>query len=84
MSFLCGHCKRVMCSDCIEIADEYDELYQKQKAALITAQMEVERLTAENKRLARRVAMLEEVAKAGVGDIIGAWIDDNFRQLLKG
>lgn len=82
-SFLCGNCRREMCDDCREIAEEYQELLQIRTNALQAANYQVEQLRIELENEKRRSAMYEEVAKAGMGPIIGAWIDKEIGQILK-
>ena len=82
-SFLCGNCKRVMCNDCREIAEEYQELLDARIYALASAVSELETTQAEVARLKRRAEMYEECAKAGVGDIIAAWMDKEIGRILK-
>lgn len=81
--FLCARCKSVMCEDCISIAEEYQMLEQNRKQALVVANDKVEKLQLECDKWKRRAEMFEDVAKAGVGDIISAWMDNNFARLLK-
>ena len=72
-----------MYQDCINIAEEYQELYERQKRALMSAESERERLTREMAALTRRAAMYEEVSRSGIPDIVAAWMDDKIEQVLK-
>jgi len=82
-SFLCGNCKREMCDDCKNIAEEYQELLELRTTALQSAQHENEQLKNKLSNLQRRADMYEQVSKAGFGDVIGAWMDKEINQLLK-
>jgi hypothetical protein len=81
-SFLCGNCRREMCDDCREIAEEYQELLEKRTQALSATQEENERLTMELRNTKRRADMFERVAKAGLPNIILAWMDKEINTLL--
>ena len=81
-SFLCNRCKHVMCEDCISIAEEYQQLDQIRKSSMIRMEEELRQVKAELEQLTRRAAMYQEVAQAGLPDIIGAWIDKEIDQLL--
>lgn len=41
-TFLCRHCQSTMCADCRGVAEEYAELYARQKAYMHKAQQELE------------------------------------------
>jgi hypothetical protein len=81
--FLCGNCRENMCEDCVNIADEYAELLKMRTNALHTAEHENGKLKLELAAANRRAQMYEEVARAGVGEIISAWMDKEIKQLLK-
>ena len=72
-----------MCYDCKNIAEEYQELLEARTRVLSSANSEVETLQAEVARWKRRAEMYEECAKAGVGDIIAAWMDKEIGRILK-
>ena len=82
-SFLCGHCKREMCSDCRQIAEEYQELLEKRTQALGTANHQVESLTRELADMKRRAHMWEQISKAGLPETITAWMDKDIQRILK-
>ena len=82
-SFLCEHCNSCMCLDCISIAEEYQELYENNKNALYDTRIRAEKLERRLARAERKARMFEQVAKAGVGDIVGAWIDKEIDQIMK-
>ena len=81
--FLCGYCRPNMCEDCVNIADEYAELLKMRTNALLTAEHENGRLKLELAAANRRAQMYEEVAHAGVSEIIFAWMDKEIKQILK-
>jgi len=82
-TFLCSRCLQYMCQDCINIANEYIELENNRKLALITANDKLERITKELNKTQRKAKMYEDCAKAGITQIIGAWMDNNIKELLK-
>ena len=82
-SFLCGNCSRTMCDDCKSTAEEYQELLTIRTRALANAQHELENTQFELEQMKRRVAMYEQVAKAGMPAVIVAWIDKEIGQLVK-
>ncbi len=82
-SFLCGCCKSVMCEDCISIAEEYQQLEQIRKLDMLRMEHELTEARAELQKQKRRAEMYEQVARAGLPDIIGAWIDQAIDQLIQ-
>ena len=83
MSFLHQSCKQRMCTDCVEIAEEYEELLSGRTSALQTANAEVETLLRELRDVKRRSDVYESVSKAGINQIIAAWMDKEIGALLK-
>lgn len=81
-SFLHESCKAGMCNDCIDIAEEYQELELNRKRALAVANDKLEKAIAERNNWKRQAEMYEQVARAGVGDIIAAWIDKEIKSLV--
>ena len=81
--FLCTYCRAAMCEDCVSIADEHQYLYEQRKMALARAEYKYESLEKEIAKVRRELEMYKEVSKAGVGDIISAWIDKEIEQLLE-
>lgn len=82
-SFLCTSCKSCMCDDCREIAEEYQELLENRTRALMIANSNEEQAKRRLETETRRADMFEKIAKAGVGDIIAAWIDKEIKQILE-
>ena len=82
-SFLCGRCKSVMCEDCISIAEEFQQLEQNRKRAMMNLEVELEKAKAEVVMWKRRADLYLETSRAGLPDVITAWMDNNFDQLLK-
>lgn len=83
VSFLCGHCSKLMCDDCKSIAEEYQELLARRTNALAATDDELEKTKRELETWKRRAAMFEDVAKAGIPAVIIAWIDKEIGQLVK-
>lgn len=83
-SFLCTNCRREMCNDCRQIAEEFDELLKRRTTALAIANDRTERLERELADANRRAAMYEQVSKAGINQIIVAWMDKEIEQILGG
>lgn len=81
-SFLHNHCKAGMCQDCIDIAEEYQELELNRKRALMAANDQAEKAIKDRDQWKRQAEMYEQVAKAGIGDIIAAWVDKEIKLLL--
>jgi len=81
-SFLCTRCKAVMCEDCVNIAEEYQELETLRKNAMIEQDYEMQKLRRELDRAERKAKMYEEVSKAGMHETVCAWIDKEINQLL--
>lgn len=81
-SFLCGNCRSAMCSDCQQIAEEYQELYERQKHELSRLLHQVGEWQIKYQNAERRAQMFEEVAKAGIPAVIVAWMDKEIGQLL--
>jgi glutaredoxin-related protein len=74
-SFLCPRCKKVMCQDCINIAEEYQELHDRRKFELIRLQEENAELKRKLALAEQRAADYERVAKLGYPEVIQSWID---------
>ena len=74
-NFLCSSCRRDMCDDCKEIADEYAELLALRSNALNTANYKLETLTKEFESFKRKAAIWEELSKMGMSEIITKWMD---------
>jgi hypothetical protein len=80
----CAHCTIVTCEDCRNIASEYKELYQSFKHNLKLAQDELAQVQTELAKVKRERQMYKDVAQAGIGDIISAWMDKEIGQLIEG
>lgn len=80
-SFLCSACRDGMCNDCLEIAEELEELLKIRTNALQAESARVSKLERELADEKRRSAMYEQVAKAGICEIIGAWMDKEIKKL---
>jgi hypothetical protein len=72
-----------MCEDCISIAEEYQQLENMRKLSMMQTEDELEKMKAELATWKRRAEMYQEVARAGLPDIIGAWMDKSIDLLLK-
>lgn len=83
-SFLCSNCRREMCDDCREIAEEYQTLLKLRTDALMAANARVESLERELASMKSCAAMYKEISQAGIGKIISAWMDKEIGRLLKG
>ncbi len=83
-SFLHERCKENMCEDCVQIAEEYQELLELRTRALQVANYNEAQAKKELAQEKRRADMYEEISKAGMGEIISAWMDKEIKQLLKG
>jgi len=81
-SFLHSHCKAGMCEDCVSIAEEYQELEERRKQAMLEKEHRYEQMKKELDRANRKATMYVEVAKVGVGEIISAWMDKEINALL--
>lgn len=73
-SFLCGHCKAVMCDDCQSNAEEYAELYALQKAYLHKAQQELEAAQRDLKLAERSRDDYKRILELGVAPQMLAWM----------
>jgi hypothetical protein len=73
-SFLCRTCATVMCDDCRGVAEEYQQLYQQQRAYLVRADDVVLRLRAENERLQRQAADYRRLLEVGQHHLFVAWM----------
>lgn len=73
-SFLCRACATVMCDDCRGIAEEYQQLYQQQRAYLVKADDQLLRLRAENERLTRQLADYRRMLEVGQHHLFVAWM----------
>ena len=74
-SFLCGHCKRAMCADCEQIAEEYQELYENQKLSLSQMEWRMKQAEEEAAKQKRRAESLDAVLKCGIHPLMLAWVD---------
>lgn len=83
MSFLHSNCKAGMCNDCVSIAEEYEHLLNLRTNALQTAEHKLEQALRDLEKEKRLHAMYEEVSKAGIGDIIAAWMDREIGKIIK-
>lgn len=72
--FLCTRCRRAMCTDCRQIADEYAELHVLRGRALWQAEQELEKLKRQLADAERRATAYEQVAKMGYPQVIQEWI----------
>lgn len=81
-SFLHERCKTNMCEDCIALADEYQEIEIRRRAEMIRLDEMNERLKAEFAKLERRAVTWEEVARAGLPDIIEAWAAKEINRII--
>lgn len=82
-TYLCGACSRLMCETCKSIADEYEYLLKVRTQALITAENHLEEKQRELETMKRRADMFEQISKAGLPDVIRAWMDKEIERLLK-
>ena len=82
-SFLHERCKTNMCEDCITLAEEYQEIEVRRRAKIIRLDEENERLKARFDKLERRAFVWEEVARAGLPDIIEAWVAKKIDRIIK-
>jgi hypothetical protein len=71
-----------MCTDCRQIAEEYQELLEVRTQALSSAQHQVEQMQLELEREKRRADAFEKIAKIGLPDTIIAWMDKEIGKLL--
>lgn len=75
-SFLCRACAIVMCDDCRGIAEEYQQLSERQRSYLVRADDQLTRLRAENDRLTRQLAEYRRVLEVGQHHLFTAWLRD--------
>lgn len=73
-SFLCRHCLAAMCDDCKSNAEEYAELYARQKAYLHKAQQEIEAVQRELELTKRSRDDYKRVLELGVAPQMLAWM----------
>jgi hypothetical protein len=83
-NFLCTSCLSVMCSDCKEIASEYNELLQIRTRALMERERKIEELERELAKEKRLREAFETWAKIGVPEIVIRWIDSQARKSPEG
>ncbi len=76
INFLCTSCRRELCDDCKEIADEYAELLTLKNRALSTAEYKIGELEKQLEQSNRRAKMYEELSKMGMPEIILKWMDE--------
>jgi hypothetical protein len=81
-SFLCTNCRREMCNDCREIAEEYQELLKIRTDALHIAEYTVVELKRQLESEKRRADLFEQTAKAGLPQVILAWMDKDISKLI--
>lgn len=74
-NFLCSSCLSVMCSDCKEIASEYDELLRLRNGRIFELSLELEKVKRELASSNRLRDEFEKIAKIGLPGIIQNWID---------
>lgn len=82
-SFLHERCKANMCEDCIDLAEEYQELHEIRRREIIRVDEENERIKAEFAQLKRKAEMWEQMARAGLPDIIEAWVAREITRIIK-
>ena len=73
-SFLCRHCAAVMCDECRSIAEEYDELYTRQKAYMHKAQQELEAAQRALKIAERSRDDYKRIIELGIAPQMLAWM----------
>ncbi len=73
--FLCGTCLKVMCVDCVSMADEFQYQNQSFKRATMTAQDELKEAKVEIALLKRQVADWKRLATLGYPEVIQKWIE---------
>ena len=73
--FLCTSCRREMCDDCKNIADEYAELLTLKNRALSSAEHTIKEMKGKLESAKRRAATFERIAKMGMPEVILAWMD---------
>ena len=71
-----------MCTDCRQIAEEYQELLEARTRALSSAQDQIEQMQLELAREKRHADAFEKIAKIGLPETIIAWMDKEIDQLL--
>lgn len=72
---LCTRCRRAMCKDCRQIADEYEELLRNWKAANSWLSGDVERLQRDLERERKKAVFWEEMSKLGLPEVLQRWMD---------
>lgn len=80
-SFLCTRCRKLMCTDCRQIADEYAELLQNHQRAAFNGTKEIEDLRRKLAEAERRAAAYEEVSKMGFPELMRKFIDSEAAKL---
>lgn len=78
-NFLCRPCLSVMCSDCKEIASEYDELLRMRNNRILDLESQVEGLSRDLASERRLRTEFEELAKIGLPGITSRWVDSQVR-----
>lgn len=73
-TIFCGCCRDVICTDCRQIAEEYADLYARQKAYMHKAQQELEAVQRELKRAQRSRDDYRRVLELGVAPQMLAWM----------
>lgn len=82
-SFLHERCKATMCQDCIDLAEEYQQLHEIRRREIIRVDEENERIKAQFAKLERQAIVWEEIARAGLPDIIEAWAAKEIDRIIK-
>lgn len=75
MSHLCTRCKALMCPDCREIAEEYEELLSNWKHANLALEQRIEEKGIELALIEARANDWEKLAKLGYPEMIQRWMD---------
>ncbi len=73
-SFLCRHCAATMCDECKSVAEEYAELYARQKAYLHKAQQELEAVQRELELTKRSRDDYKRILEMGIAPQMLAWM----------
>jgi len=71
-----------MCEDCQSMIAEFEELLDNIRILLKTTEDELIELKRKNELLEYKANSYKQVAKAGIPDIIGAWLDKEIDTLI--
>ena len=82
-SFLHERCKANMCEDCIALAEEYQKIEEMRRAEMIRLDEENECLKADFATLNRKAESWQQIARAGLTDIIEAWAANEIDGIIK-